>query len=71
MVGKAEVPRWRYEFDCHHCAKVKYLDDGVRKGFYCMPMVKGIDHMHADDDRVIRCDEYVSNRPDQISLFDN
>ena len=71
MVGKAEVPRWRYDFDCFHCSRVKYIKDGVRDGFYCVPMVEGRDPIHADDDRVIRCDDYASSLPDQISLFDN
>lgn len=69
MIGKAEVERWRYDFDCHHCTRVKYIKDGVRDGLYCIPMVEGRDPIHADDDRVVRCDEYVSNRPDQMSIF--
>lgn len=69
MIGKAEVERWRYDFDCHHCTKVKYIKDDIRDGFYCIPMVTGHDPIHADDDRVVRCDEYESSRPDQMSLF--
>ena len=71
MVGKAEVERWRYDFDCHHCTRVQYIKDGVRDGFYCVPMTEGRSPIHADDDRVVRCDDYCSNLPDQISLFDN
>lgn len=70
MIGKAEVERWRYDFNCHQCSKVKYVKDNVRDGLYCIPMVEGRDTIHADDDRVVRCDEYVSSRPDQMSLFD-
>lgn len=71
MVGKTQVPKWRYDFDCKHCTKVKYLDDGIRKGFYCMPTVNGMDNIHADEDRVVRCDEYESNRINQLNLFDS
>ena len=68
MIGKSEVPRWRYDFDCRHCDQVKYLNDGVRKGEYCMVMVTGKDPIHADDDRVVRCDCYQP-LSDQICLF--
>lgn len=70
MVGKAEVKRWQYNFDCHHCERVKYIRDGVRNGFYCGPMVEGRDPIHADDDRIVRCDEYIDNRLEQLSIFD-
>lgn len=70
MVGKAEVERWKYDFDCHHCTKVKFINDGIRNGFYCIPMVDGGDPIHADDDRVVRCDEYASSRMDQMSIFE-
>jgi len=66
MAGK-----WRYECDCHHCAKVKYVNDGVRDGYYCIPVMNGEEPLHADDDYTVRCDQFVSTKLEQISMFDN
>lgn len=58
MIGQTKLPRWRYDFDCRKCSQVQHIKDEVRDGMYCMPTVLGLDPMHADDDRVVRCDYY-------------
>ncbi len=58
MIGQTKLPRWRYDFDCRKCSHIKHVKDDVRDGMYCMPTVLGKDPIHADDDRVVRCDYY-------------
>ena len=70
MIGKPGVERWRYSFDCHHCTKTKYIKDNIRDGIYCIPYVEGRDPIHADDDRVVRCDEFASSLMEQMSFFE-
>jgi hypothetical protein len=67
MIGKATVPKWRYGFDCRGCLQIREMHDGVHEGRYCVPMLQGRDPIHADDDRVIRCDCW---RPEQRSMFE-
>jgi len=69
MVGESEVPRWRYNFSCRDCECIKYLDDGTRIGFYCIPIMNNEEPIHADNDRVVRCDRYVP-KMEQLCLFD-
>jgi len=57
---------WVYDFNCKNCGRIKYIDDGIRKGNYCIPIKDGGDPIHADDDYVVRCDDY---QPLQIDLF--
>lgn len=59
--------KWKYAFNCRDCLCIKMLDDGVRHGNYCMPMVNGEDPIHADDDYIVRCDCW---QPAQTTLFD-
>jgi hypothetical protein len=58
---KKDLPKWRYAFNCKDCLHIQTINDGVREGDYCMRSVV-LEHspIHADDDRVVRCDEYVS-----------
>ena len=57
---------WTYDFNCKDCGQIKYLNDGVWHGNYCIPTKEGRCRMHADDDHVLRCDDYM---PMQINLF--
>ena len=58
--------KWKYAFDCRNCSHVKYIKDGIRDGYYCVPGITGSQGMHADDDYVVRCDSWA---PAQVSLF--
>lgn len=64
----ARIPildRWRYDFDCRNCLQLQYVKDEIRDGMYCIPTKDGADPLHADDDRVVRCDRY---EPRQIRM---
>ena len=52
--------KWRYECDCNNCEKVKRIVDPAKhmNGDYCTATVAGLKTIHADDDYVIRCDQY-------------
>ena len=52
--------KWRYECDCNNCEKVKRIVDPEKhmNGDYCTATVAGLKTIHADDDYVIRCDQY-------------
>lgn len=58
MIGQTKLPKWRYDFNCRQCARQKYVKDEIRDGIYCTVLMTGEDPMHADDDRVVRCDYY-------------
>ena len=64
-IGKITVPRWKYAFDCRKCKQIQRVDDEAkhRHGNYCLAGINRNDAglpgpIHADDDRVIRCDCY-------------
>ena len=67
MVGQATVRKWRYAFNCRGCLQICELHDGVHEGNYCMPMLRGEDPIHADEDRIVRCDAWS---PAQIGIFE-
>lgn len=58
MAGK-----WFYAFDCKSCERLKYIGDA----FYCVPLMTGNNPIHADDDYVVRCDDY---EPTQMTLWE-
>lgn len=60
---------WQYNFSCRDCSRLVYLNDEMRVGFYCIPLATGDRPIHADDDRVVRCDKYEP-KMEQLSLFD-
>lgn len=55
--------RWHYAFSCRNCLNKIRIDTDT----YCVPLRALRDPIHADDDYVVRCDEY---QPAQISLFE-
>lgn len=67
MIGKTTQRRWRYAFNCKDCLQIRELHDGVHEGRYCMAMLRGEETIHADDDRILRCDCW---QPVQRTLFD-
>ena len=60
------MSNWKYDFNCRNCGRIQYVDDGKRKGLYCVPTTEGKKTIHADDDYVVRCDDY---QPMQTDLF--
>jgi hypothetical protein len=65
MIGrrKKDLPKWRYDFNCRKCDNVQFINDPEhgRLGDYCVACVEAFDQgrpdpIHADDDRVVRCD---------------
>lgn len=58
MTGQTKLPRWRYDFDCSRCANRQEVHDFMHDGTYCVILMLGTDPLHADDDRVVRCDAY-------------
>ena len=62
MIGKSEETPWRYDFDCRTCAQIHAINGAN----YCLPIRNGEDPIHADADRVLRCDKYT---PMNYSLF--
>ena len=58
MIGQSKLARWRYDFKCQKCSHLQYVKDAIRDGLYCTVMLSGKDPIHADDDRVVRCDSY-------------
>lgn len=63
MIGKSEVPGWRYDFECRRCARLAPRDGAM----YCLPIRGGESPLHADDDRVLRCDAFT---PANYSIFE-
>lgn len=63
------MAHWKYDFDCRRCEQIRYVKDKIRDGNYCIPIMTGQPNIHADDDRVVRCDGF---RPkmEQMSLFE-
>lgn len=64
-IGEITVPRWKYEFSCKNCKQIHTVHDEAksRHGEYCIASINRYDQglpspIHADDDRVIRCDCY-------------
>lgn len=60
------MKRYIYDFHCRNCAQVEYICDAVRHGDYCVPIMRGEDPIHVDDDDHIRCDAY---EPLQLELL--
>lgn len=65
MIGRRckNLPKWRYDFNCRKCDNIQFIDDPARGrlGDYCVACVEAFDQgrpdpIHADDDRVVRCD---------------
>ena len=69
MIGESKEPRWRYDFSCRDCENIKYIKDDIRDGFYCIPVMNNEKPIHADNDRVVRCDRYEPKMV-QMCLFD-
>lgn len=63
------MAHWKYDFDCRKCERLQYVKDDIRDGLYCIPTMNHHDPLHADDDRVVRCDDFRP-RSDQMSLFE-
>ena len=61
------MSNWLYDFNCWNCRRLKYLDYENHHGYYCTPTTKGKHPVHADDDYVVRCDDY---QPMQTDLFE-
>ncbi len=59
------MSRWTYDFDCHNCMNRQPVDDGIRKGIYCIPLMEMKHPIHTDGDRHLRCDQY---RPMQVEM---
>ncbi len=60
---KSNLPKWRYDFNCRKCDNIKEIHDPRknRHGDYCIACIERTDAglpspIHADDDRVVRCD---------------
>ena len=67
--GTRNMKEWNYAFNCHDCGQIKYIDEGGNvKGYYCLPTREGRCLMHADDDHVLRCDDYQPLQM-QMNLF--
>ena len=60
---------WRYDFSCRDCSRIEYRNDEMMVGFYCIPLATGERPIHADNDRVVRCDKYEP-KAEQMCLFD-
>lgn len=50
---KSNLPKWKYDFSCKKCRQ--------GQGDYCIKFIERTDAglpspIHADDDRVVRCD---------------
>lgn len=60
---------WQYDFSCRDCSKIVFCNDEMRVGFYCIPLATGERPIHADNDRVVRCDRYEPKAV-QMCLFD-
>lgn len=65
-IGKSEVDRLKYAFDCWHCARIVEVPG---QGRYCPFIRDGINpyYTETEDDRTLRCKEYV---PENYTLFD-
>ena len=67
--------KWRYAFNCRNCLNCQYVKDEIRDGMYCIKIKasaaegSGYKAMHADDDYVVRCDDY-SPMQMQLNLFE-
>lgn len=63
MLPEDESPPkgWTYAFNCRDCAQVQPINDDAtgRHGDYCTAILRGEVTIHADDDRVLRCDSWV------------
>ena len=60
---KSNLPKWKYDFSCKKCRHIQYVKDKVKRrdGDYCIKFIERTDAglpspIHADDDRVVRCD---------------
>ena len=60
---------WQYDFSCRDCSQIVFYNDEMRVGFYCIPLATGERPIHADNDRVVRCDRYEPKAV-QMCLFD-
>ena len=57
------MTKWRYDFDCWNCDN----EEVVAGALYCKPTRAGHNPIHADDDYVVRCGEYM---PKQMTLWE-
>ena len=57
MTGN-DILGWQYAFDCKNCSEVKRREDGASSGDYCMATLRGDVTIHADGDRILKCDAY-------------
>lgn len=62
---KEPLPKWVYAFSCRKCQNIQFVHDEAkgRDGDYCVKAIERADAglpdpIHADDDRVVRCDCY-------------
>ena len=60
---KSNLPKWKYDFSCKKCRHIQYIKDKAKRrdGDYCIKFIERTDAglpspIHADDDRVVRCD---------------
>lgn len=60
---KSNLPKWKYDFSCKKCRHIQYVKDKAKRrdGDYCIKFIERTDAdlpspIHADDDRVVRCD---------------
>ena len=59
----SNLPKWKYDFSCKKCRHIQYVKDKAKRrdGDYCIKFIERTDAglpspIHADDDRVVRCD---------------
>lgn len=48
---KSNLPKWKYDFSCKKCRHIQYVKDKAKRRDGGLPSP-----IHADDDRVVRCD---------------
>ena len=60
---KSNLPKWKYDFSCKKCRHIQYVKDKAKRrdGDYCIKFIERTDAglpspIHADDDRIVRCD---------------
>ena len=76
MIGRSNLPKWKYDFSCKHCRHVQYVKDNLkcRDGDYCIKSIERYDvglpsPIHADDDRVVRCDFFDDSSLQLVMLY--
>lgn len=62
---KSNLTKWKYDFSCKKCRHIQYIKDKAKRrdGDYCIKFIERTDAclpspIHADDDRVVRCDYF-------------